>query len=133
MSYHVFLIPCHVSPLKSPYRIYYGWLIIIFDIKHSYHQGRLDFKFVMLDTPCFVYDVLCGVFHKVGLRDKTEIIPTECFFYRMINTLCTECCFLFIFYQHITFYVDTQYSIITIWYHRAIYFTYHPSAIQLWL
>ena len=40
-----------------------------------------------------MYDILCGVFHKVGLRDKTEIIPTECFFYRMINTLCAGCGF----------------------------------------
>ena len=47
-----------------------------------------------------MYDILCGVFHKVGLRDKTEIIPTECFFYRMINTLCTGCGFLLF----ITFY-----------------------------
>ena len=54
-----------------------------------------------------MYDILCGVFHKVGLRDKTEIIPTECFFYRMINTLCTGCGFL-LFITFYTFLENTM-------------------------
>ena len=33
----------------------------------------------LFEPPGRMDDILCGVFHKVGLRDKTEIIPTERF------------------------------------------------------
>ena len=87
MSYHVFLIPCHVSPLKSCIEFITGDSYL-FNVSYISGQENTVLKICHSYTPYTAYDILCGVFHKVGLRDKTEIIPTECFFYRTINTLC---------------------------------------------